>query len=172
MGSVCKQRRGYITHPISNFHISIGKKKKWKDVKIIIAASLLQHFSRSQSILRTGVSYYLHFFITQFVVIVFPATVKAISSKWWFSCHQSHGTHSHVNSLLLFTLLQQELIEKEAPAREGYSIIKIKSVVFKKTVSDLVELMYFIDLERFVYIKWAPHLLWTTKRNCTSFVLC
>lgn len=137
---------------------------------IITAASVLQHFSRSQSILRTGVSYYLHFFIMQFVVIVFPATVKAISSKWWFSCHQSHGTHSHVNSLLLFTLLQQELIEKEAPEREGYSIIKTKSVELKRTVPDLVELMYFIDLEKFLTVKWAPHLLWTTKRNCTSLV--
>lgn len=59
------------------------------------------------------------------------------------------GHTSHVNSLLLFTLLQQKLIEKETPEREGCSIVKIKSAVFRKTVSDLVELIYLIDLEGF-----------------------
>lgn len=59
------------------------------------------------------------------------------------------GHTSHVNSLLLFTLLQKKLIGKETPERDGCSIVKIKIAVFKRTVSDLVKLMYLIDLEGF-----------------------
>lgn len=79
MVNVGKQEGGYITHSISNFHISIEKNPtlKWKDVKIIIAASLLQHFSRSQSILRTGVSYYLHFFYYAIYSNSFPSYSKS-----------------------------------------------------------------------------------------------
>lgn len=128
MGSVGKKIKAYITHPICNFHICTEKQPfNWQGGKIILAISLLQHFSGSGSILKAGVSLSpFFFFIMKFIVTVFSATVEAISIKWWFSFHQSHGTHFSCKQPAAIHTSQTEINWKRSPWEDGCSIQKKK----------------------------------------------